>query len=81
MRTFQIFVTDDRYSVPTLYIVQASSAARACELAEGIFADSLHHLGVEVLDDGACILTLGAVAPTTPADPPRRGGKPPDSPA
>jgi hypothetical protein len=58
---FQVFVTDDRYSVPTLYILDAASAARACELAEGIFAQSLHHLGVEVFDDGSCILTLGVV--------------------
>jgi hypothetical protein len=65
---FQIFVTDDRYSIPTLYIVEAASAARACELAEGIFAQSLHHLGVEVFDEGSCILTLGVVGTTKRTD-------------
>ena len=68
MGEFQIFVTDDRYSIPTLYIVEAASAARACELAEGIFAESRHHLGVEVFDEASCILTLGVVGTARATD-------------
>jgi hypothetical protein len=75
LREFQVFVTDDRYSIPTLCIVQAPSVARARELAEGIFADSLHHLGVELLDDGECILTLGVITPAKDTGPPPPQGR------
>jgi hypothetical protein len=48
--------------------VDAANAARACELAEGIFAESRHHLGVEVFDEASCILTLGVVGTSNGAD-------------
>jgi len=59
VRDFQVFITDDRYSVPTLSIVQMASAAEAGELAARLLAGSVHHLAVEVFDEGVCICRVG----------------------
>jgi hypothetical protein len=61
LRDFQVFITDDRYSVPTLHIVQAASAEAALELARRLVAENLHHLGAEVCDEGIVISSIGVV--------------------
>jgi hypothetical protein len=58
----QVFVTDDRYSIPTLHMIFADSAGSVRELAERLLASSPHHLGVEVYEKDSRIFTLGAVA-------------------
>lgn len=59
MPSFQVFVTDDRYAVPTLHIIQAANPADACAQARRMFDESPHHRGVEVFDEGARLLALG----------------------
>ncbi len=63
MADFQVFIVDDRYVVPTLRIVQAPNAAKAIQIAKGIFDESLHHLGVELYKDDRCIMVIGQPQP------------------
>ena len=60
MRAFEIFVHDDRYSVPTLHLVPAAHESAARRLAEGLLLTSAHHHGVELWRDGEQLLALGA---------------------
>lgn len=59
---FEIFVEDDRYSVPTLKLVSATDEAEALRLAESLLAASEHHLGVELCQDGRRLAGLGSYA-------------------
>jgi hypothetical protein len=65
MRRFHFYIDDDRHSVPTELTVEVATEARARELAERILAQSPHHLGVEVCENGERILGLGAFAHRT----------------
>lgn len=80
MRDFKFLVNDDRYSVPTLMLVQAAHYERACELAENVLSESPHHLAVEVWENDVLLATLGelptpdralpsAPSPPSPASP------------
>jgi hypothetical protein len=62
--------------VPTLHIVQAANAEAARELAKQLIADSLHHLGAEIVDDGEVIFTLGYIGAQPPPSRPPGGGRP-----
>jgi hypothetical protein len=66
MRTFNLFIEDARYTVPTLAIVTVSDAQRAMELARKQLADSPHHLAVEVHEGDELVARLD-----------RDGGSPP----
>lgn len=68
MRDFQIYIDDDRYSVPTLHIASLASEARALEIAERYMRESDHHLGVEVREDDKVVFSLGSFAPVTRRD-------------
>ncbi|MDB5417964.1 MAG: hypothetical protein JWP50_1383 [Phenylobacterium sp.] len=59
---FEIFVHDDRYSVPTLHLVPAAYESAARRLAEVLLLTSSHHLGVELWRDGEQLLALGVCA-------------------
>lgn len=59
---FEIFIEDDRYSVPTLKLVTAADEAEALRLAESFLAASDHHLGVELCRDGRRLMGLGSYA-------------------
>jgi hypothetical protein len=48
MSTFEFFIEDDRYTVPSFELVQARSPERARQLAAARLHASLHHLSVEV---------------------------------
>jgi hypothetical protein len=65
VRRFHFYIDDDRHARPTTLAVEVADEARARELAEQIFAQSPHHLGVEVCDGGNRILGLGAFAHRT----------------
>lgn len=52
MRTYSCFVTDDRYSVPTLTFMMVADEALARELALRRLLESPHHRQVELLEDG-----------------------------
>jgi hypothetical protein len=58
----EIFIDDDRYSVPTLKLVSAVDRAEAIRLAESLLAASEHHLGVELCRDGRRLMGLGSYA-------------------
>jgi len=60
MSSFELFIDDDRYSVPTLRIL-ATDKARALALAKAALAESAHHLGVELYGDDRRVLGLGSL--------------------
>ena len=62
MRTFEILVDDDRYSVPTLHLATSADEDRAQQIAQRLLDESEHHLGVEVIEDGARLIGLGTLA-------------------
>jgi hypothetical protein len=62
MATFEIYIDDDRYSVPSLYLITAANEAGAREAARKLLRDSEHHLGVDLRSDGARLLALGSYA-------------------
>ena len=59
MITFELFVHDDRYSVPTLHLMSLAGLAVARTAAEALLSSSAHYLGLELCHDGEQILTLG----------------------
>ena len=62
MITFELFVHDDRYSVPTLHLVSCRDEAGAQAAAEALLRAGPHHLGVEVCCGDEHILSLGVCA-------------------
>ena len=62
MRTFQFFVDDDRYSVPTLSLVTVKDDRRAREWADRLMSQSEHHRGVEVCEGGIRLFGIGSFA-------------------
>jgi hypothetical protein len=62
MPDFEVFIDDDRYSVPSLYLITANSEARARAKAEELLRASDHHQGVELRQDGERIYALGSFA-------------------
>lgn len=59
--TFEVYVDDNRYSVPTLYLIAADEAG-AVEAARKMVSDSLHHLGAELRLDGRRLIGFGSLA-------------------
>lgn len=59
MRTFNLFIEDTRYAVPTLAIVTVTDTQHALELARTRLQDSPHHIAVEVLDGDELVARLG----------------------
>jgi len=60
--TFEIFVDDDRYAVPTLHLIPAEDEAIALRVARRLLEESPHHLGVEVCFDGRRLTGIGSFA-------------------
>jgi hypothetical protein len=52
LRTFSFFITDRRYSAPTLQFLFCQDEARARELARNQLLASDYHLAVEVHENG-----------------------------
>lgn len=59
--TFEVYVDDSRYSVPTLYLIAADEAG-AIEVARKMVSDSPHHLGAELRLDGLRLIGFGSLA-------------------
>ena len=59
--TFEVFIDDSRYSVPTLYLIAADEAG-AIEAAQRMLTDSPHHLGAELRLDGRRLIGFGSMA-------------------
>ena len=57
---FEVFIDDDRYSVPTLYLITAEDAKQAKALAESIWRESRHHRGVELRRSGERLYGAGS---------------------
>jgi hypothetical protein len=68
MPTFEVYIDDDRYSVPSLYLITASGDARARAMAEELWRDSDHHRGVELRRDGERLLARGSCEAPARAD-------------
>lgn len=62
LNSFEIFVHDDRYSVPTLQLVTAADDTSAVAAAESLLHASPHHRGVELWGGGERLMELGACA-------------------
>ena len=60
--TFEIYVDDDRYAVPTLHLVTAATETHAREVAERLLRESAHHLGAELRLQGERLIGLGSFA-------------------
>jgi hypothetical protein len=76
MPIFEIYVDDDRYSVPSLYLITVQTVERARAMADGMLRDSEHHLGVEVRQGGERLYgggTLGAPEAAARGSQPRQG--------
>ena len=60
--TFEVYVDDDRYSVPTLHFIPAEHESMALKIARRLLDESPHHLGVEVCLEGRRLTGLGSFA-------------------
>jgi hypothetical protein len=67
MADFEIYIDDERYSAPSLYLVSAANEARARTLAEQLLNASEHHRGVELRRQDERIYALGSFAAPGPA--------------
>lgn len=72
MTTFEAFVHDDRYTVPTLHLVSAADEASARSLADELLRASPHHLGVELCHNGEQLAAIGVCAVRRRGDTPGR---------
>lgn len=63
MPDFEVYIDDDRYSVPSLYLITAQSDARARAVAEELWRSSEHHRGVELRRDGERLFGAGSLGP------------------
>jgi hypothetical protein len=63
MADFEVYIDDDRYSVPSLYLITAQTDAGARTAAEQMLASSEHHQGVELRRDGERVFALGSFGP------------------
>ena len=62
MPDFEVYIDDDRYSVPTLYLITATSEARARRMADELLIASNHHQGVELWVGGESVYAAGSLA-------------------
>jgi hypothetical protein len=63
LRTFSCFITDDRYSVPTLTFMLVADEKLAREMALRRLLESPHHRNVELLENGQCIFERKRTSP------------------
>jgi hypothetical protein len=55
-------VDDDRYGVPSLYLITAINEARARTIADELWRVSRHHQGVELRQAGERVAGFGSLA-------------------
>ena len=68
MIAFELFVHDDRYSVPTLHLISADDERAARRAAQAMLRSSPHHLGVELCRDGELLQARGACEERRPTE-------------
>ncbi|MGH6955833.1 MAG: hypothetical protein ACREEW_04125 [Caulobacteraceae bacterium] len=62
MTDFEVYIDDDRYSVPSFYLIAAPNEAGALAAAEQLWRSSEHHHGVELRQAGERVCGLGSMA-------------------
>ena len=62
MADYEVYIDDNRYQVPSLYLISAGDEARAHAIANDLWRSSAHHRGVELRKDGERLLGLGTLA-------------------
>jgi hypothetical protein len=67
MADFEVYIDDDRYQVPSLYLITAPSPARAEAMANELWRSSEHHRGVELRRNGERLLGMGSLELAAPA--------------
>lgn len=60
--TFEIYLDDVRYLVPTLKLIAAPDEDSAIKIAQLLLEESAHHRGVEVCQGGQRVAGLGTYA-------------------
>ena len=70
MRTFSCFITDDRYSVPTLTFLLVADEQLAREMALRRLLESPHHRTVELRENGERIFERKRLSPDGLTDAP-----------
>ena len=60
--TFEFYLDDDRYAVPTLKLIDARDEAEALSLADALLRESPHHRGAELCLGGQRLAGLGTFA-------------------
>jgi hypothetical protein len=68
---FEVYIEDDRYSVPTLRFVVADSSTRAWEMALQLLNENQHHIGVEIRVGDRSLGGLGTYTTSSGCGPPR----------
>lgn len=76
MADFEVYIDDDRYQVPSLYLITANSEARARAIVDDLWRSSEHHHGVELRRNGQRLLGLGSLADVLVAGRPPRASEP-----
>ena len=60
MGAITLLIHDDRYTIPTVRLLEAADAETALELGRRALAETEHHRGVELWRDDERLATLGA---------------------
>lgn len=62
LQTFEFYLDDDRYAVPTLKFIVADDVTEAEAVAQRLLDESPHHLGIEICVAGERLRGLGSFA-------------------
>lgn len=62
VQTFELYLDDDRYAVPTLHLVPAEDETMVLRFAQKMIDENQHHRGVEICVGGERIGGLGSLA-------------------
>ena len=62
LHTFEFYLDDDRYGVPTLHLVAADDESAALAVARRLLEENAHHRGVEICLEGERLTGLGSFA-------------------
>ena len=60
--TYELYLDDDRYAVPTFHLIPARDEATALQIAERLLGECDHHRGAELCLAGQRLAGLGTFA-------------------
>ena len=63
--TFELYLDDSRYSVPTLHLIVADNERAAMETARQMMAANPHYRGAEICQEGQRLGGLGSFSTRT----------------